>query len=135
MKSLLLGLCLLLLLPTFSVGDEIDSQALAAAFSFASLIDEQNLPAAYWMGSPLLQRANAEQEWIARAERSQRVLGKVMTRKLNRLRTKTRIAYLPDDDYRVIIFEVKTEHKAIADETMLVHQVNGLWQVCSYSIH
>jgi hypothetical protein len=135
MKRLIIGLCLCFLLSAPSLADNIEDLPLSAALNFAELIDTGNIQAAYWSGSPLLQLANTETEWLDRVARSQQVLGKVLARKVKKTRAITSSAYLPDDDYQVILFSTRTEHKAQAHETVLLHQVNGLWQVCSYNIH
>ena len=135
MQKLLIGLWLLLLLTAPSLADELEDQPLTVARSFAELVSDGNFQAAYWSGSPLLQLTNAEQEWLDRTERSQKVLGKVLSREVKTTRSITSLAYLPDDDYQVVLFSTRTEHKAKAHETLLLHQVNNIWQVCSYRIY
>ncbi len=112
----------------------MEEAAVQTARTFAKVIDDSNYQAAYWIGSPLLRLANAEQEWIDRTARSQLLLGKVLERNLKQIRTVTGPANLPDDDYRIILFMARTEYKAEAAEVILLHQVNRLWQVCSHSI-
>jgi Protein of unknown function (DUF4019) len=135
MRKLLIGLCLLLFLTVPSLADNTEDQILAAAISFAELVADGNFQAAYWSGAPLLQSANAEQEWLDHTERSQKVLGRVLTRDLKTTRAITSLASFPDDNYQVILFSTRTEYKAKAYETLLLHQVDGSWQVCSYKIH
>lgn len=135
MKKLLIGFCLLFMLTVPSFADDLNDQVLTAAHSFATLVDDGNFQAAYWSGSPLLQLANVEQEWLDRVERSQRVLGKVITRSLKKTHTIISSANLPDDTYRVVLFDSQTLYKAKAHETLLLHQIDGSWQVCSYRIH
>lgn len=135
MKTILLGLSCLFLLTSPCFADDIENQTLETALSFAQLIDDSNLQAAYWSGSALLRLANDEQEWLERTERSQKVLGKAVERKVKATRSINSFARLPDDAYQVILFTTRTEHKAKAFETLLLHQVSGIWQVCSYSIH
>lgn len=134
MRKLLLGLCLILLLTVPSLADNIDDQALSIARTFAALVDDENFQAAYWSGSPLLHLANAEQAWLNKTARTQQVLGKVLERELKKIRSVTSPADMPDDDYRIILFDARTEHKAKAAEVILVHPVDGIWQVCDYSI-
>jgi len=134
MRKLLLGLCLLLLLSAPSLADDIDDQALSSALSFATTINDGNFQAAYWMGSPLLQLMTPEQAWIDHADRVQRTLGKVLERKLIRLRTASNPADFPDDNYRMIYFESRSERKAKAAEVILLHQVDDLWRVCEYTL-
>jgi len=135
MKRLFIGIFLLLFLAVPGFADNFDTEALGAAESFVSIIDDGNFQAAYWSGSALLRLANAEQEWLARTERSQKVLGKVQSRKLKKTRMITSSAHLPDDNYQLILFSSRTVYKAKAHETLLLHQVNGLWRVCAYQIH
>jgi len=134
MKTVLLGFCCFWLLVVPCLANDIDEQAITAARSFAEIVDDGNISAAYWTGSPLLRLANAEQQWIDNTARSQRVLGKALVRKLKRIKTVSSPPGLPDDDYRIILFDTETENKAGAAEVILLHQVTGLWQVCSYSI-
>ncbi len=133
-KAILLSVCSVFLLGTFCFAGAVDDRAIAAGASFATIIDDGNFQAAYWVGSTLLRLANVEQEWLDRTARSQLVLGKVLERKFTRIRAVTSPAGLPDDDYRIILFTARTEYKAEAVEVILLHQVNGFWQVCSYSI-
>lgn len=135
MKKLLIAFCLLFILASPGLANEPDDLALEAAKVFTMQVDDGNLRAAFWNSSPLLQLANIEEVWIEQLERNQKVLGKVLDRTLHKARMIDSSAYLPDDDYQVIIFISRTEHKAKAFETMLLHKVNGLWQVCSYQIH
>ena len=134
MKTALLGISCFLLLVLPCLANDIDELAITAAYRFAEIVDDENISAAYWSGSPLLRLANAEQQWIDDTARSQRVLGKILERKLRRLKAVSSPPGLPDDDYRIILFDAKTEHKLEAAEVILLHQVAGLWQVCSYSI-
>lgn len=135
MRILILGLGLLFLtaLPAFTA--DIDAQALQAAHSFTSTIDDGNIQAAYWAGSPLLRVMNPEQEWFDQTLRSQQVLGKVLERTLNRIRAVASQSLFPDDDYRQVYFETRTERKAKAAEVILLHSVEGVWQVCDYAIY
>ena len=134
MKTILLGFCCFFLLAVPCLADISDDLAIASAHTFATNIDGGNLQAAYWSGAPLLRLADDAQVWIDRIARTQLVLGKVVERNLTRIRTVTSPPGLPDDDYRIILFAARTEHKAAAAEVILLHQVTGLWQVCSYMI-
>lgn len=134
MKRLLLGFGLILMLALPCLADSTDDQALNAARSFAAIIDDENLQAAYWSGSPLLRLANEEQTWLEETARAQRMLGKVLAREAKRIRAVTSPADMPDDNYRLILFDAHTERKASAVEVLLIHQVDGVWQVCAYSI-
>lgn len=134
LKATLLSFCCVFLVGSYCFASDLDDQAIAAGANFATVVVDGNYQAAYWIGSPLLRLANTEQEWIDRTARTQRVLGKVLERKLTRVRAVTSPAGLPDDDYRIVLFTARTERKAEAAEVILLHQVNGLWQVCSYSI-
>lgn len=134
MKSLLSGMFLLLLLVVPALADDLDDQALSSAINFVTTIDDGNLQAAYWMASPLLQLMIPEQQWVDQADRTQQVLGHVLQRKLKRLRSATSPANFPDDDYRMLYFEARTERKSKASEVILLHRVDGLWRVCEYSI-
>lgn len=135
MRNLLLGFCLIFFLTVPCLADNLEDQAITTARNFAELINDGNLQAAYWSGSPLLQLANAEQEWLDRTERNQKVLGKVLTRKLQITHSIPSLAGFPDDNYQVVLFSSETEHKANAFESLLLHQVAGIWRVCSYKIH
>jgi hypothetical protein len=134
MKTVLLSLCCFFLLAGPCLANDLDDQAITAAHSFAEIIDDGNFQAAYWIGSPLLRLANVEQEWIDHTASSQRVLGKVLARKLMQIRAVTSPPGLPDDDYRIILFSARTVHKAEAAEVILLQQIANLWQACSYSI-
>ncbi|SHJ72860.1 Protein of unknown function [Malonomonas rubra DSM 5091] len=128
------SLCLLVILCIPSFADDVDDQALSAALSFTATIDDGNFQAAYWMGSPLLQLMTSAEQWIDKADRTQRILGKVLEREVKKLRTATSPAHFPDDEYRMIYFESRAERKAKAAEVILLHRVDGLWRVCDYSI-
>ncbi len=134
MKKLLVGFFLLVVLAGSGYADEKDELAINAAVTFAGLIDDGNIQAAYWVGSPLLQLADDEQQWLDKTERAQKVLGKVLERKLKKIRSVTSPADFPDDDYRIMLFDARTEHKEKAAEVILAHQVEGSWQICSYAI-
>lgn len=134
MKSLISGIFLLLLLAVPGLADDLDDQALSSALTFASTIDDGNFQAAYWMASPLLQLITPEQLWIDKTNRSQQVLGQVLQRELKLLREASSPANFPDDDYRMLYFESRTEKKSKASEVILLHRIDGLWRVCEYSI-
>jgi len=134
MKKFLIGLFLLVVMAGSGYADEKDDLAINAAMAFAGLIDDGNIQAAYWVGSPLLQLANEEQGWLNKTARTQKVLGKVLERKLKKVRSVTSPADFPDDDYRIMLFDARTEHKDKAAEVILAHKVNGIWQICSYAI-
>ncbi len=131
MRHLVAGIFLLLLAVT-AFADDLDDQALSSALNFATTIDDGNFQAAYWLASPLLRLMVPEQEWIDKSERTRQVLGRVLQRELIRLRTATSPADFPDDDYRMLYFESRTERKNKAAEVILLHRVDGLWRVCDY---
>ena len=135
MKRILAGFCLLLLLTVPSLADNVEDQALATARQFAELINAGNYAAAYWSASPLLQLANAEDDWLDQVERRHKVLGRVLERSLHKTRMVDSLAYLPDDNYQIIVFASRTERKAKAIETLILHKVNGIWQVCCYKFN
>lgn len=134
MKKLISGMFLLLLLTVPAFADNLDDQALSSALTFASTIDDGNFQAAYWMASPLLHLMVPEQLWIDKTDRTQQVLGQVLQRELKLLRKASSPSNFPDDDYRMIYFESRTERKSKASEVILLHLVDGLWRVCEYSI-
>lgn len=134
MKTALFGLCCFLLLASPCLANNSDDLAIAAASNFAEIVNDGNIAAAYWIGSPLLRLANVEQNWIDAIARRQRVLGKVLVRQLRQIRVVSSPPELPDDDYRIILYDAKTEYKAEAAEVILLHKVAELWQVCAYSI-
>lgn len=134
MKKILVGVSLLLLLCVPGLASEPKDLAFEAAETFAMLIDEGNFQAAYWSGSPLLHLANIEEVWLDKVARKQQIMGKTLQRNLKRVRAVTSPADLPDDDYRIILFDTRTERKAKAAEVLILHRVDGIWRVCDYSI-
>lgn len=129
----LLSVCFLMP-ATPSLASDQQDQAVAAAKTFSSIIDDGNVQAAYWSGSELLRAANDEQEWINRTERTLLLLGKVEQRTLKAVRSVNTYPGLPDDDYVIVYFEARTTRKTKAAEVLLIHQESGMFQVCSYSI-
>lgn len=135
LKTTLLNICFVLLLASASLASDTQNQALASALAFTGIIDSSNAQAAYWSGSPRLRQANDEQEWVKRTDRIQALLGKVQERNFQQIRHVTSSTYLPDDNYQIVIFDSRTEHKAAATEVVQLHRVDEIWQVCKYSIH
>jgi len=123
-----------LLLGSPGWADDQQTQAVAAALAFSSIIDQENFQAAYWAGSELLRLANDEQEWIDQTGRAQNLLGKVTQRTLKAVRSVTTYPGLPDDEYVIVYFQASSFFKANAAEVLLVHQEAGLPKVCAYSI-
>lgn len=132
-RTLLLTSCFLIFAIPCLANEQLD-QAIDAALAFSTLIDNGNIQAAYWSGSELLRVANDEQEWIDRTTRTQHLLGKVEQRTLGVVRTVASFPGLPDDEYVIVSFKARSTHKANAAEFLLVHQDNGIFKVCSYSI-
>ena len=135
LKTTILCICIVLLLGSAGLASDMKDEVLASALAFTEIIDSSNAQAAYWSSSPLLRRANDEQEWIKRTDRIQALLGKVQGRALQQIRHVTSFARLPDDNYLIVVFDSRTEYKAEATEVVQLHQVNEIWQVCLYSIH
>jgi len=135
MKKLLIGTGLFFLLLTApGFANESEELVLDAAKEFVSLIDNGNRQAAYWSGSPLLQLANIEEIWVDKVVRTQQILGRPLHRNLKRIRAVTSPPDLPDDNYRIVLFDTQTERKAKAAEVLILHQVDGSWRVCDYTI-
>lgn len=134
MKRLLIGLCLCLLLPSAIFANPTDIQVLTVARSFAAQLDHGDFQAAYRSASPLMRLLNDEQQWQVDAARSRQVLGKVLKRELRRIRAVDSPSEMPDDDYRLLLFDASTEYKKSAAEVVTLHKVGGDWKVCAYSL-
>lgn len=134
MKALAIGVCLFLLLPSAIFAKPTDIEVLTVARSFATQLDSGDFQAAYRSASPLMRLLNDEQEWLNDASRTRQVLGKVTKRELRRIRAVDSPSEMPDDDYRLLLFDTSTEHKKSAAEVVTLHKVDGDWKVCAYSL-
>ncbi len=133
LKCALLLACILSLTSN-SFSNDPQTQAIEAAQSFTSIIDDGNYQAAYWIGSDLLRLAMSEQKWIEQSEQVLTMLGKYEGRSLRSTRSVHSFPGYPDGNYTIVYFETKLTHKAKATEVLLVRQESGAMRICSYFI-
>ncbi len=133
-KIVIITLCLSCLLNFTCSAETFSSQAIAIAETFSTTIDAQNYQAAYQSGSKLLHLTSPEDQWISETERTREVLGTALQRKLKAVKSISTYPGLPDGEYMLVYFETKMERKEKAAEVLLVAQINGAWEVCSYHL-
>lgn len=134
MKHLLLLAVALSLSCSICSGDLFPSQAVTQAEQFVLLIDNRDYQSAYKTGSEFLRLLTSERDWTVERRNSEKLLGRILERKLISLKARGTYPGLPDGDYLIVYYEARTEKKAKAAEVLLLGHSGEHWQVCSYQL-
>ena len=134
LRIILTSTVLLFLLSSFSFASAFPSQAIVAAEQFVKLIDASDFSTAYAGASKLMHLSHPESDWVARVKLSTVLVGAVQKRKLVSVLARDTYPRFPDGEYLLIYFESQRQHKQKATEVVLVHEVAGAWQVCTYRL-
>ena len=134
MKRLYLFTILFVLSCSICSANLFSSEAIHQAEQFSSLIDNGDYQAAYQSSSVLLHISLSEQEWNIERDRTEKLLGRVLERKLVSIKSRDSYPGLPDGNYLIVYYEAKTERKSKAAEVLLLSRYANRWEVCGYKM-
>ena len=133
-RIILATIVLVLLLSSFSFASNSTSQAIVAVEQFIELVDANDFAVAYEGASKLMHLSYSKSDWVEQVKRSALLVGAVQKRKLVSVLSRETYPRFPDGEYLLVYFESQRQHKQKATEVVLVQQVAGKWQVCTYRL-
>jgi hypothetical protein len=116
-------------------GRTAEREAIGASEDWVALVDSGKY-AESWKAAAAAFRASVTQEkWESAMKTVRDPLGKMQTRKLATAKYTAILPGVPTGDYVVLLFESSFEHKAVAQETVIMSlEKDKEWRVAGYYI-
>ncbi len=137
-RKVLIGLVLAaLLVPQVAFGAETRQQeaALAAAKNWLATVDTGEYAQSWQQGAAYFKKVITEAEWVQSMQEVRKPLGKIISRKVKSLTTKTSLPNAPEGQYVVIQLETSFANGKSGMETVNTQlEGNGKWRVAGYGI-
>jgi len=135
MKYPKLVLVLVMLFAMASLRAEDNSDALATASKWLSMVDHGNYAGSWQEASAYFRAAVTQEKWKTSLQAARAPLGKFQSRSLKSATRRKSLPGAPDGDYLVMQFNAVFTHKAAAVETVTFMKTGGEdWQAAGYYI-
>ena len=125
---------MLMPVPASAEIDAAYSQALQTAEHYLVATDKGHWTEAYQMASTELRLLTDQQQWVDEQSRYRQLLGPPLERQLTAVRFRDHYPGLPDGDYLIALYQVRTPMKEKAQEVLVLTEGSSTWQVCRYMI-
>lgn len=132
---LLLGMVLCCMFGQAQAGSDNENAALRSARAWLSLIDDGRYADSWQDASTYFSGAVSRQKWEEALTGVRRPLGKLVSRKVAKMKEATTLPGAPDGRYVVMTFTSSFEHKKTATETVtFIREMDGSWKAAGYFI-
>jgi hypothetical protein len=129
----LAGMCYLLLCWAAVAEHRAEEEALGAAETWLTLVDDGKYSESWETASDLFRSAVTQEQWERALNATRKPLGRCTARRLRWRRHTTSLPGAPDGEYVVIQFEASFEKKKAAVETVTpMVDEDGEWRVSGY---
>jgi len=137
-----LGVCLLLgpkLKPVSALqsqnGPTAERIAIRSSEDWVAMVDSGQYAESWKNAAAAFRSAVPQEKWESSMKTVREPLGKLQTRRLDTAKYTTILPGVPAGDYVVLLFESSFEHKAVAQETVIVsREKDKVWRVAGYYI-
>jgi hypothetical protein len=125
----------LLLSPAARANEEAEKEAVAAAETWLTLIDQGDIAKSWETAAALAKGAITQEQWVQALGAVRGPLGKLTSREVSSSKFTSTLPGAPDGEYVVIKFKTSFENKASAIETVTpMKDPDGEWRVSGYFI-
>jgi Protein of unknown function (DUF4019) len=109
--------------------------AIRSSEDWLVLLDSGRYPESWKDAAAAFRSAVTQEKWESAMKTTREPLGKLLTRRLDTAKYTTLLPGVPAGDYVVLLFESSFEHKAVAQETVIVSlEKDKVWRVAGYYI-
>jgi len=109
--------------------------AVREAESWLAMMDAGKYAESWKAAAAVMRGAVTMEKWESTMKNVRDPLGKLESRKLQSATYTTLLPGVPDGDYVVILYETSFEHKATAQETVIMsREKDKVWRVAGYYI-
>src|SRR5262249_48872054 len=109
-----------------------DSQALAVASKWLSVVDGGNYAESYAMFPPRIRAGALEKYWVGYLRTKRAPLGRPLSRKFVEAQFSRTLPGSPDGYYEFFTYTTSFQHKAKGAEQVTLTKETGHWQVSGY---
>jgi hypothetical protein len=116
-------------------GPTAERIAVRSSQDWVALVDSGQYAESWKSAAAAFRSAVPEEKWESSMKTTRGPLGKLQTRRLDTAKYTTILPGVPAGDYVVLLFESSFEHKAVAQETVIVtREKDKVWRVAGYYI-
>jgi hypothetical protein len=109
--------------------------AVREAESWLAMMDAGKYAQSWKAAAAVMRGAVTVEKWESTMKNVRDPLGKLESRKLQSATYTTLLPGVPDGDYVVVLYETSFEHKAVAQETVIMsREKDKVWRVAGYYI-
>jgi len=116
-------------------GPTAERVAMRSSEDWVALVDSGRYAESWKSAAEAFRSAVSQEKWESSMKAVREPLGKLQTRRLDTAKYTTLLPGIPAGDYVVLLFESSFEHKATAQETVIVsREKDKVWRVAGYYI-
>jgi hypothetical protein len=116
-------------------GPTAERIAIRSSEDWVALVDSGQYAESWKSAAAVFRSAVPQEKWESSMNTTREPLGKLQTRRLDTAKYTTILPGIPAGDYVVLLFESSFEHKAVAQETVIVsREKDKVWRVAGYYI-
>ena len=116
-------------------GRTAEREAIRASEEWVALVDSGKYAESWKAAAAAFRSSVTQEKWESAMKTVRDPLGKLQTRKLDTAKYTAVLPGVPNGDYVVLLFESSFEHKAVAQETVIMSQEKDKeWRVAGYYI-
>jgi hypothetical protein len=116
-------------------GPTAERVAMRSSEDWVALVDSGQYAESWKSAAAAFRSAVSQEKWESSMKAVREPLGKLQTRRLDTAKYTTLLPGIPAGDYVVLLFESSFEHKATAQETVIVsREKDKVWRVAGYYI-
>ena len=116
-------------------GRTAEREAIRASEDWVALVDSGKYAESWKAAAAAFRSSVTQEKWESAMKTVRDPLGKLQTRKLDTAKYTAILPGVPNGDYVVLLFESSFEHKAVAQETVIMSQEKDKeWRVAGYYI-
>jgi Protein of unknown function (DUF4019) len=109
--------------------------AIRSSEDWLVLVDSGRYPESWKNAAAAFRSVVTQEKWESAMKTTREPSGKLLTRRLDSAKYTTLLPGVPAGDYVVLLFESSFEHKAVAQETVIVSlEKDKVWRVAGYYI-
>lgn len=116
-------------------GRTAERMAIRSSEDWVALMDSGQYAESWKNAAAAFRSAVTQEKWESAMKTAREPLGKLQARRLSNAKYTSVLPGVPDGDYVVLLFDSSFEHKAVAQETVIMSQEKDkVWRVAGYYI-
>lgn len=119
--------------PSFENNPKAEKAAVAAAYDWLNLVDNQNYEESWKESAAQFQKNVPKNKWIEKSSNVREPMGGLVDREIDSSKYTTSLPGVPDGEYVIMKFKTQFENKKLAIETITFIK-NDSWGATGYYI-